>query len=415
MKKILALVLAAMMVLSMVACAPAEQTKTPGDTTKEFTIKVWTPTEDQAEGNSWLAAMEEKFAAAHPEYKITWENATMSEGDAGNAVIADVTASADVFMFANDQLGKLVQAGGLSKLVGDFETQVKNDNIQFMIDTVTHTDDALYAFPVTNNTWFMYYNTDVFTADDVKSLDTMLTKGKVYLPFATGWTSGCIFLGCGGSIFGESGRDASVGIDFSSAKGGYTAAKKMIELVGNANVVAGGMDISKLKNGEVGAAFSGSWDAATLKETLGDKLGVAMLPTFTADGKEYQMTAMSGSKCVGVNPNSNSVDGKQLACTEFAAFLASEEAQLARYEMRGVIPAHKNLKNNEKIAADPVAIAEIDTIAKASVIQSALPEMGNYWSPVETIGKNIIAGDVDMSNYQKAVDDMNNLLNSDGL
>ena len=127
------------------------------------------------------------------------------------------------------------------------------------------------------------------------------------------------------------------------------------------------------------------------------------------------MTAMSGSKCVGVNPNSNSVDGKQLACTEFAAFLASEEAQLARYEMRGVIPAHKNLKNNEKIAADPVAIAEIDTIAKASVIQSALPEMGNYWSPVETIGKNIIAGDVDMSNYQKAVDDMNNLLNSDGL
>ena len=452
MKKILALLLAVIMVMSMAACGKTDDNKgsannnggatlpngitlppnvtlppelndlNPDGTLKadndgaNITIKVWTPTEDQAEGNNWVEKIEADFKAKYPGYKnVKFENTTMGEGDAGAAVIADVTAAADVYMFANDQMGKIIKAGGLAKLVGANKQYVLDNNNDFMVSTVTHTDGELYGFPVTNNTWFMYYDKTVFSEEDVKSLDTMLTKGKVYLPFATGWTSGCIFLGCGGSIFGESGRDASVGIDFSAAKGGYTAAKKMIELVGNENVVAGGMDISKLKNGEVGAAFSGSWDAATLKETLGDKLGVAMLPTFTAEGKEYQMTAMSGSKCVGVNPNSNSVDGKQLACTEFAAFLASEEAQLARYTMRGVIPAHKTLKNNEKIAADSVAIAEIDTIAKASVIQSALPEMGNYWSPVETIGKNIIAGDVDMSNYQKAVDDMNNLLNSDGL
>ena len=418
MKKIIALVLAALMILSLAACAPAANNNPTNPGTdggvKEFTIKVWTPTEDQAEGNSWLAAMEKKFEDLHPEYKITWDNSTMGEGDAGNAVIADVTASADVFMFANDQLGNLVKAGGLSKLVGDFKTQILNDNGEFMINTVTHTDNELYGFPVTNNTWFMYYDNTKFTAEDVKNLDTMIAKDKVYLPFATGWTSGCIFLGTGCSLFGESGRDASVGIDFAGQKG-YTAAKKMIELVGNANVVTGGMDVSVLKNGQVGATFSGSWDAAGLKEALGDKLGVAMLPKFTVDGQEYQMTAMSGSKCVGVNPNSNNVDGKQLACTEFAAFLASEEAQLARYTMRGVIPAHKNLKSNDAIAADAVAQAEIDTINNASVIQSALPEMSNYWGPVETFGKNVIAGDVDMTNYTKAVDDLNNLLNNPGL
>ena len=414
MKKIIALVLAALMILSLAACTTTGSEGGSSTPSGPITIKVWTPTEDQAEGNNWLAAMQAKFEAAHPEWDITWENSTMGEGDAGNAVIADVTSSADVFMFANDQLGSLVNAGGLSKLVGDYKTQITNDNVDFMKNTVTHTDGEFYGFPVTNNTWFMYYDNTVFSAEDVKNLDTMLTKGKVYLPFGTGWTAGCIFLGCGATIFGEAGNDEAAGIDFGGAKG-YTAAKKMIELKQNANAVCGGMDISKLTTGEVSATFSGSWDAANIKAALGDKMGVAMLPKFTADGNEYQMTAMSGSKCVGVNPNSGAVEGKQEIATAFAAFLASEEAQLARYEMRGVIPAHKNLKTNEKVAADAVAIAEIETIANASVVQSALPAMSKYWGPVENFGGKVVTGDIDMTNYELMVDELHTSLNAEGL
>ena len=403
MKKILALVLAALMVLSMVACA-----KTEGN--DAITIKVWTPTEDQAEGNNWLTAMQAKFEAAHPEWNIKWDNSTMGEGDAGNAVVADVTASADVFMFANDQLGTLVKAGGLAKVLGDYKTQVTNDNNAFMINTVTHTDGEIYGFPVTNNTWFMYYDNTVFTADDVKSLDTMITKGKVYLPFGTGWTAGCIFLGTGCTIFGANGLDVEAGIQF-GGEAGLKAAKKMIELVAHENVVAGGMDVSKLVAGEVSATFQGSWERKGLEEKLGDKLGVAMLPKFTIDGEEYQMTAMSGSKCVGVNPSSGLVEGKQEIATAFAAFLASEEAQLARYEMRGTIPAHKNLKNNEKIAADPVAVAEMATIESASVLQSALPEMSNYWGPVENFGGKVVTGEMTLENYEIGVEEMQEALN----
>lgn len=427
MKKILAMLLAVIMVFGLVACgesgnnggttANGGNSNNGGNTNevKEFEITVWTPAEDQAEGNNWLTKMEANFETAHPEYKITWINQTQSEGDAGNAVKADVTASADVFMFANDQLGNLITAGGLSQLGGSFEEQVKNDNTELAINSVTHTDGGIYAFPVTNNTWFLYYNTDVFTAEDVKSLDTMLTKGKVWLPFATGWTAGCIFLGCGGSIFGETGRDADAGINFSGTNGGYTAAKKMIELTNNANSVVGDMNVGQLKDGTVDAAFSGSWDAAGVREALGDKMGVAALPSFTADGQEYQMTAMSGTKCVGVNPNSGSVQGKQAACTKFAAYLASEEAQLERYNMRGIIPAHKGLAETDAIKNDPIAIAEIGTMQNASVLQSALPEMSNYWTPVETFGKNVSSGDVNMDNYTQAVDQMNEQLNASGL
>ena len=429
MKKILAMLLAVVLVFGLVACSgtKTDGTKTDGGKTdggntaagsQEYTITVWTPAGDQEEGNNWLDAMEKKFEEAHPEYKITWDNSTMDEGSAGNAVIADVTASADVFMFANDQMGSLINAGGLTKLVGDFETQVKNDNTEFMINSVTHTDDSVYAFPVTNNTWFLYYNKEVFNEEDVKSLDTMITKGKVCIPITTGWNAGCFFLGCGGTIFGETGRDVEAGINFSGEAGGYTAAKKMIELVANENIVAGGMDVDKLISGEVAAVFSGSWSYGGengLHAALGDNLGIAMLPKFTADGQEYQMTAMSGSKCVGVNPNSGTVEGKQLVCTEFAAFLASEEAQLARYTMRSVIPAHKNLKENETIKNDPLAQAEIDTINLASALQSALPEMSNYWSPVESFGKSVANGEINMDNYEIAVDTNMEKLNNSGL
>lgn len=419
MKKILALLLAVLMIVGMTACGGGGDTTSTDpsggvSTDTTYTLKVWTPAEDQAEGNNWLVKMEDAFKAAHPDYKIEFINESMGEGDASGAVTGDVTASADVYMFACDQLGTLITAGGLSRLGGIYEEQVKNDNSEFNISTVTHTDGAIYAFPVTNNTWFMYYNTDVFTADDVKSLDTMLSKGKVCVPLTVGWNAGCFFLGTGGTVFGEKGIDAAAGIQF-GGEAGYAAAKKMIEIVANPNCVAGGMDVGKLQSGEVGAVFSGSWDAAAMRESLGDKLGVAQLPTFDIDGKTYTMKALSGTKCVGVNPNSNSVAGKQKIATEFAAFLASADAQLERYNMRGVIPAAQSLLNNETIKNDPVAVAEINTMENCAVIQSGLPEMNNYWSPVETFGKNVSTGDINMDNYMDMVDQMVQQLNADGL
>lgn len=429
MKKIVALLLAVLMIVGLAACGGGKTDPTTGATNGsgtpadptggntaggEFTIRVWAPTEDLAEGNSWLEAVEKNFEAAHPEYKITWVNEVMNEGDASGAVTGDVTNSADVYMFANDQLGGLITAGGLSQLGGPYLEQVKADNSEFNVNTVTHTDGGVYAFPITNNTWFTYYNTDVFTAEDVKSLDTMLSKGKVCVPFTVGWTAGCFFLGTGCSVFGPAGNDAAAGIDFGGQKG-YTAAKKMLEVIANENCVAGGMDVGKLIDGEVGAAFSGSWSRSELENALGDKLGVAKLPTFEADGKTYNMTALSGTKCVGVNPNSGSVKGKQKVCTEFAACMASVDSQLLRYEMRGVIPASKTLAENDKIKADAVAVAEMATMADCAVIQSALPEMGKYWSPVETFAKNCVNGDVTMDNYQDQVDLMNEQLNSTGL
>ena len=46
----------------------------------------------------------------------------------------------------------------------------------------------------TTNTWFMYYNKKTFTEDDVKSLDTMLEKGKVSFPLTNSWYIAAFYL-----------------------------------------------------------------------------------------------------------------------------------------------------------------------------------------------------------------------------
>ena len=372
------------------------------------TLTVWTPSEDQMEDRNWLVRMENQFQQAHPEYSITWINGICSEAEAGSNICGNPQAAADVYMFSNDQLGMLELAGALTVLDGQYLEQVLSDNSQTLINTVTHTDDQIYGFPITNNTWFMYYNKDIFSEGDVKSLDTMLTKGKVNFPWDVAWYSGAFFLANGGQIFGEKGNDAAAGIQFGRDNGGYEAALKMIQLAEHPNMVENDWG-DGFRNGYVGAYFSGSWDYENLKDALGDNLGAVQLPTVEIGGQQKQMMTLAGSMVVGVNPYA---DDQEVAM-EFAAYLASGEGQKLRYQIRGVIPAAKELINDPQVAANPVAVAEINTMCNTAVMQSTIPEMGHYWTPVANFGSLVAEGIINQSNYKQNVDEMMEALNTD--
>ena len=428
MKKLIALLLACVMVLGLVACggndAP-ETTGTPdaGNDTPEttapvaagseaVTLKVWAPQEDQVDDSSWLNQMLKKFEAAHPEYQITWEKGVCGEGDAGNTVKNDPAAAADVYLFANDQLGTLIEANALAQLGGDYLAQVQNDVSATYVNTVTHTNGGVYGFPMAPNTWFMYYNKDKFTEEDIKSLDTMLQKGVVAFPMTTGWYTGSFFMANGGTLYGEKGVDGAAGVQFGGAAG-EAAAKYMIDLAANANFKndADGLGKAGLKNGTVGAYFSGSWEYAELAEALGDKLGAAQLPTANIGGEAKQMKAFAGSKAVGVNPNAKN----QKAAMQLAAFLASSEGQQLRFELRGITPAVTALGNSDAVKASIVATAENNVMANTSVAQPSIPEMSNYWTPIQTFGESIINKTTTADNVVAEVAAMMASLNASGL
>lgn len=402
---------------ALTACGGSSNSSTAASSTaassttevKDITLKVWGPQEDQTDSSGWLPAMCAQFNDAHPEWNITYKFEVCPEGDAGKNVTQDVSAAADVYMFANDQLGTLVQANAIAQLGGSYLEEVVNDNSDTMIESVTSTDGGVYGVPFTGNTWFMYYDTSVFTEDDVKSLDTMLEKGKVAFPLTNSWYIAAPYYANGCTIFGESGMDADAGFDFGGDKA-VAVTKYLVNLHNNANFVVddSGSGLSGLREGTVNAMFSGTWDAEAVREALGDNFGATQLPTITIDGEAKQMLSFAGSKAIGVNPNCANMQ----VAVALAVYLGSAEAQKAHYEMRGIVPTSNSLSSDATVSADIVAMAQANTISNTSVLQATLPEMGSYWTPSENMGKAIVSGEVTLDNAAEKTEAYNNALNN---
>ena len=426
MKKIIALLMACLMIVSLAACGAADEGTTTGaaggnaGTTagntpaepEKITLKVWGPQAELGENNDgWLPKMCEAFDQAHPEWDIEFSYEVCGEGDAGTKVTQDPTVAGDIYFFANDQLGSLLQANAIARLGGSVEEQVKGDNSQGIIDSVSK-DGALYGVPFTTNTWFMFYDKSVFTEEDVKSLDAMLAKGKVSFPLTTGWYFGSFYVANGGTFFGD-GTDASKGIDFAGEKG-VAVTNYLLDLVANPNFVndADGAGLAGLRDGSVSAYFSGTWDASKVKEALGENWAATVAPTYTLNGEAKQIAPFGGSKAIAVNPNS----AQPKAASLLAAYLATPEAQLAHYEFNGTAPvSSKLLAENETIMADLSCSAAVDTVATVAVTQPSIPEMGSYWGAAESMAKAIVNGEVTKDNAEAKTADFNTALNNSGI
>ena len=397
MKKILSVTAAAAMLLGVSACGSNNNGGTAAKGTQSINLTVWGPSEDQAKSDSWLPTMEKQFAKAHPEYKITWKNAVVSEGGAGKTVKQDPSAAADVYMFANDQLGTLIDAQAIGEVSDDAKAQIKKQDDDAIIKSVTGTDGKIYGVPFTGNTYFMYYNKSKFSSDDIKSLDTMLQKGKVSYNLGNSWYLPAFYTGAGMTLFGKDAATAKDGIKMDSAAA-TDVTKYLVDLVKNPNFVVDndeGAGLAALQNGTVDAIFSGTWSASDVKKALGNNYAAAQLPSFTTSGgSTYQMKAFYGSKAVGFNPNSKVPQ----AAAEFATYLGSSEAQKAHYTMRQIVPTDKSLASTYK--NDPAAVAQNDTIANTSTLQPTIAQMGNFWDPCKNFGTAIVNGDVNSGNAQ---------------
>ncbi len=395
MKKILALLLVFVMVFALVACSGEKKDDTSTTTSPsggatpekpvEITLTVWAPQEDQTAENPWLKTMADKFAAAHPEYKITWNFGVCSEADAKGNVVKDPKAAANVFLYANDQLEELLNNNALAAMPEGVLADIKKECSEGALQSVTGSDGKVYGVPYQANTWFMYYNKDVFNEEDIKSLDKMLEKAPVSVKLNDGWYLPAYFFANGGTVYGETGTNSADGFKM-GGEAGTAAIKYLLDLVANPNFRhdAGGSGHNDFKNGEVAAYFSGDWELAANVEALGDKVGCAVLPTITVDGQQKQLMAFNGSKAVGVNAYSDNVDQLKAAYM-FAAFIGGAEGQKARFEARGTIPCANSL---EYLRTSEAAKAVVAVVNGASRTQPSLPS--SFWSSCTALADEIL-------------------------
>lgn len=372
------------------------------DENVDVTVTVWGPQEDQSEDNgNWLQTQCEAFAAEHPEWNITFNYGVCSEGDAKTNIGTDPSAGADVYLFANDQIPDLLKAGGIAELGGSTLDAVKANNSETTVNTVSY-DGGVYGVPFTGNTWFMFYDKSVFSDDDIKSLDAMLEKGKVAFPLDNSWYIASFYVANGCTLFGADGSDAAAGFDFSGDKA-VEVTNYLVDLVANPNFANG--DVGS--HADAKAFFSGAWDYQKALDAYGDNLGIAAAPSITIGGELKQMKAFAGSKAVGVNPATALYGSHPEVAVALAAYLGGTAAQQAHYELRNIIPTDVNITVD-----DALAQAQMDAMSFASIVQPLQADMGNYWTPAESMGKELVAGTVTHDNAAEKTEAMNTSMNT---
>ncbi len=372
------------------AAAPVE--------TQDVSLKIWVPEEAVEDTDAAVKA----FDDLHDEFNITYEIAVVGIDEAPQQLTTDPDTAADIFYTPSGGVADLVNKGLLLPITKDFET-IASDLPESALTAVT-VDGLTYAAPFSPNTYFMYYNKDLLTADDVKSLETILAKdtGAKY-NFSTNitnsWYIESFFLGAGATLFGPDGKDPS---ECSwNNETGLAAAEYIIDLAGNPKYLENkdGVGGAEFKEGNLAAITDGAWSAPSYRESLGDKLGAVALPTANIGGKDVQLSNFVDFKTITVK----STTAYPLAAQQLAVFLANPENSLIRYQNQGDVPVLNSLASSEEIANDEVASA-LNAQASKATNQPSISKMGDYWTPAQAFGEGVVSGEITKANAQEKLD-----------
>ena len=130
----------------------------------------------------------ENFKKDHADTQYNFRFAAQGENEAATKILTDVEAAPDVFSFSSDQILKLIAGDALSRIGGDRLTRIRENNDEKAVDAATVTgangEESVYAFPYTDNTFFLYYNKAYFSETDVETLDGILAKCSSSKKFA---------------------------------------------------------------------------------------------------------------------------------------------------------------------------------------------------------------------------------------
>ena len=330
----------------------------------------------------------EAFKEANPDYAdLEFTVEAVGEGDAATNMITDVEDGADIFVFAQDQLARLVAAGALEEVAPDNEEAVLNDNAPDAVNAAM-AGDTLYAYPITSdNGYFLYYDSSVVT--DPGSLEKILedceAAGKnFYFEINSGWYQTAFFFGAGAELTydtDENGNFTKCNISYATDKG-LTALKAMIALKAS-SAFQNGSSLGQAT--DVGAIVDGTWDSSSAQELFGENYACAPLPKFTgADGEEYQLSGFSGYKLLGVKPQED--EEKLAACDALAAWLSSGDVQLARFKEVGWGPCNLEAQASDEVKENK-ALSALMQQQVFCVPQGQYPN--EYWSLATSLGDSI--------------------------
>ena len=330
------------------------------------------------------------FKANNPDladYKIVIKS--VEEDETASNILTNTAETPDLYAFAQDQLAMLVAADVIAPVSEENISWVQEQNDEKSVAAAS-LKDTIYAYPLTSdNGYFLYYDQSVVS--DPSTLESILADcekaGKQFcMEISNGWYQAAFFLGTGCKLeyFTDSkGSFVDSNITYATPEG-LAAFKALIKLSKSKAF----KDTTLPTNPDnCAAVVDGTWDSEEYQKVFGSNYRCAKLPTFHAEGKNYQMSGFGGFKLLGVKPQKNT--DKLAACQALAKYLSNEQSQLDRFESRGWGPSNKAAKDNEAVKANP-ALSALNGQMSFMIPQGQYPY--NYWILTQNLGDSIVAG-----------------------
>lgn len=375
-----------------------EQVSSPIDNliaATEGTVELTLWCAETTEYQTVMKELVDEFEATYPDVDFNITIGAESEANCKDDVLADIEAAADVFVFADDQLYDLVNAGALQSVDATYTYDPKTANAQSTVEAASM-DGTLYAYPLTaSNGYFLFYNKEYLSEEDVSTWDNLLAaaqaQGKtVGMEVSGAWYLYSFFAGAGLDMYrGDDGANICNWNATDTKYTGADVATAITEICKNeamVNCVNEDAQAFAL-NGEMIADVNGTWATTGFQEAYGDGYAATKLPAFTVNGEQVQMGSFAGYKFVGVNAYSDNTGWAML----LAEHITNEDSQKRIGVATGEGPSNLVAAASEEIASAP-ALAALAAQSEYADLQRV---GNNYWAPAATLGQALVEGTYD--------------------
>ena len=388
MKKTLVLVLAALLILGSASIASAADTaSTPTLTTDPITLKVW---ESEGTEKDFILQAGAEFTKLYPNITIEYEPVGNVDADAKIALDGPAGVGPDVFTTAHDHMGAIAAAGSAAPVSNPADV---TDHFAPGGVTAASYDGTIYGYPVSVETYALFYNTDLIK-EAPKTWDDVINFCKTFNDPAQNkygivWETGnsyfdYMFLSAyGADLFGPGGDDpAQHMINSDQAIKGLTyfqgLRKQILDV--NAADMTGDYCNAAFQSGNAAMYIVGPWKIADFKATAGLNFAITTLPAFPE--RTTPPTSFAGYRVMCVSAFSEHPAEAQA----LLSFLASKDMLTLRYQITSQIPCRKDITVDDAYSQGILAQG-----AYAKPMPS-IPSMGQYWTSMGSAFGNIWNG-----------------------
>ena len=372
-------------VLALTGCSKKE-----GASVKKSNEKVVLTVWESLQGpDEFIRQAGDAYSKSHPNVEIKFVNVEL--GDAAGQIALDGPAGVgpDIFAAPHDKLGELVNGGHILPTVN--ADAVKQAVLGACSQALTY-DGKMYGYPISAETYALFYNKDLISESDVpKTWDDLAKWTKAFnaknsgkrgfvMDVGNGYYT-ILFTTAGGNrLFGTSGTDTSSSyLNTANAVNGMKLFQSLKDVL---NVPAADLDTGNcdaaFQGGNAAMHITGPWNIKNFKDA-GLNFGVAPLPALPGD--KNPASSFSGTRAMFVSAYSD----YPAEAADFAQFLISASMQQLRFDLTGAMPSIDTPVSN------PYIVGFLKQLDYAFPMPS-IPEMAKFWETMGNTSKNIWDG-----------------------